>query len=242
MANATKFDPFKPAQPSIPGVPAPARPAPELEPAPESEAAAYSDPPAPRKSIPAGVWVALGLIIVLSVGSAWIFRGSSSAAKPQATAIDDSSAPAPAVDSSAPAENLPIAPGIIGSTKDLERPWAAKKFLFRSDLSNGPVPALVVHLPNGQYWAISMIEPFGNCQLEYLTDLNALRSEYNFSANHPMIGNPCTHTVYDLLQYESGAADGGLVRGAIVHGVGVRPPMAIEIEVEGKQLRAVRME
>ncbi len=87
-----------------------------------------------------------------------------------------------------------------------------------------------------------MIEPFGTCQLEYVTNLNALRSEYNFRANHPMLGDPCTHTVYDLLQYDNGATDGGLVRGAIVHGVGVRPPMAIEIEVEGRHLRAVRME
>jgi hypothetical protein len=171
-----------------------------------------------------------------------MFRGSGSAAKSQPAASGDSSLPAPVADSDAPAANLPIAPGIIGSTAELEKPWAAKQFLFRSDLSNGPVPALVVHLPNGQYWAVSMIEPFGSCQLEYVTDLDALRTNYNFRANHPMIGDPCTHTVYDLMQYDSGASDGGLVRGAIVHGAGVRPPMAIEIEVEGKQLRAVRME
>jgi serine/threonine protein kinase len=233
-------DPFKPAQPSIPGVPAAARPAPEGP--VDSRSPEYSHAPAPRKPIPAGVWVALGLIVVLSLGGAWMYSGSRSAEKSQPAASDESNPPAPGADSNVHAANLPIAPGIIGSTKELEKPWASKRFLFRSDLSNGPVPALVVHLPNGQYWAVSMIEPFGSCQLEYVTDLNALRSEYDFRADHPMIGDPCTHTVYDLSQYDSGASDGGLVRGAIVHGAGVRPPMAIEIEVEGKQLRAVRME
>lgn len=137
---------------------------------------------------------------------------------------------------------MPVGPGIIASTRDLAKPWASKRFLFRSDLSSEEVPALVVRLPNGQYWGFSMIEPFGSCKLEYVTDLSVLRTEYNFRANHPMIGDPCTHTVYDLLQYDGGAPDGGLVRGAIVHGAGVRPPLAIEIDVQGKQLRAVRME
>ncbi|MGH9617900.1 MAG: hypothetical protein ACRD28_14265 [Acidobacteriaceae bacterium] len=149
---------------------------------------------------------------------------------------------APAANSATPAENLPVGPGIIASTKDLAKPWASKRFLFRSDLSSEDVPALVVHLPNGQYWGLSMIEPFGSCKLEYITDLSVLRTEYDFRANHPMVGDPCTHTVYDLLQYDGGTPDGGLVRGAIVHGAGVRPPLAIEINVDGKQLRAVRME
>ena len=243
MANDTKIDPFKPAQPSIPGVPAAPQPKPPQPAVPlESEAAQHSRPPLPRKPIPSAVWVALGLILVLGLAGAWIYSNSGSAPKSHATASRGSGAAALAADSSVPADRLPIAPGIIGTTRELEKPWAAKRFLFRSDLSVDPVPALVVHLPNGQYWAVSMIEPFGTCQLEFITDLNALRSEYGFRADHPMIGNPCTHAVYDLLQYDSGASDGGLVRGAIVHGAGVRPPMAIEIEVQGKQLRALRME
>ena len=47
-----------------------------------------------------------------------------------------------------------------------------------------------------------------------VTDPRVLQSEYDFSANHPMVGDPCTHTVYDLLHYDGGAPDGGLVRGA----------------------------
>ncbi len=182
-------------------------------------------------------------MIVLGLGGAWFYWSFGASVKAQPDPPDSSaSVTAPNADAADHAENLPVGPGIIASTKDLDKPWASKRFLFRSDLSSEEVPALVVRLPNGRYWGLSMIEPFGTCKLEYVTDLSVLRNEYNFRANHPMVGDPCTHTVYDLLQYDGGAPDGGLVRGAIVHGAGVRPPLAIEIDVEGKHLRAVRME
>lgn len=239
MANATKFDPFKPVQPSIPGVPAAAPP--HSEPEIDSHPAEFPEPSAPAKSIPAGVWVAVGLVIVLGLGGAWFYWNSGATAKSESAVVDqDQSSANPAGNSSL--EKLPVGPGVIGSTSELPKAWSAKRFLFRSDLSAQEIPALVVRLPNNQYWGLSMIEPFGSCQLEYVTDLNALQNDYKFSANHPMIGDPCTHAVYDLLQYDGGAPDGGLVRGALVHGAGVRPPMAIEIEVQGNQLRAVRME
>jgi hypothetical protein len=240
MADTTKFDPFRPVQPSIPGVPAAALAKPKVE--PESQPVQHPQTPAPPKSIPAGVWVAAGLMVVLGLGGALLYWHSSSASNSQTAPSAAADAAVSPANARTHAKDLPLAPGIIGTTKELEKPWSSKQFLFRGSFSAEPVPALVVHLPNGQYWGLSMIEPFGTCQLEYVTDLSVLHSQYDFRAGHPMIGDPCTHTVYDLLQYDGGAPDGGLVRGAIVHGAGVRPPMAIEIEVDGKQLRAVRME
>ncbi|MGH9737751.1 MAG: hypothetical protein ACRD4X_04090 [Candidatus Acidiferrales bacterium] len=240
MADTSKFDPFKPAQPSIPGVPAAASVQPQPEPEPKS--AEFPQSSAVSRSIPSGVWVAVGLMIVLGLGGAWIYWSSASTSNAQPVPSANSAAVSVPADAADHAENLPVGPGIIASTKDLAKPWASKRFLFRSDLSSEEVPALVVRLPNGQYWGLSMVEPFGSCKLEYVTDLSVLRTEYDFRANHPMVGDPCTHTVYDLLQYDGGAPDGGLVRGAIVHGAGVRPPLAIEIDVQGNQLRAVRME
>ena len=58
-----------------------------------------------------------------------------------------------------------------------------------------------------------------------------------------MVGDPCNHTVYDLLRYGAGSgSDGGLVRGEIAQGNGIRPPLAIEIRVDGKQVVAARIE
>jgi len=100
---------------------------------------------------------------------------------------------------------------------------------------------MIVRLPDASYWAFSLREPFGTCELDYVTELGKLSTDYNFRATHPMVVNPCHQTVYDLLRYGS-SSDGGLVRGEVVEGTGIRPPMAIEVRVEGKQLVTGRME
>lgn len=248
MPETKKIDPFKPVQPSIPGVPARLPAATEVKAAADAKTAALHppiskfQPAAPKKSIPTGMWVVIGLMIVVALGGKLLVGSFGSATQSQSSEPSAVSQPDPITPVAKPAEDLPLAPGVIATTSELATPWSAKRFLFRTPLSSDPVPAMVFHLPNGQYWGISMIEPFGTCQLEYITDLRVLANDYSFRANHPMVGDPCTHTVYDLLQYDGGAPDGGLVRGAIVHGAGVRPPMAIEIEVSGKEVRAVRME
>jgi serine/threonine protein kinase len=232
-------DPYKPSQPNIPGVPVPA---------PKKEPAASPPPPAEvaedsrqTRQLPHGLWIALGALAALLVGGGLWFWGSGSTSQ-----LDFSQTAAPsesaAEQTPKPYSQLPVAPGVVGTTKELDKPWSSKRFLFRGPVSADPVPGIVVHLPNGQYWGFSLIEPFGTCQLEYLTDLQVLQTQYGYRANHPMVGDPCTHAVYDLLQYGSGATGGGLVRGAIVRGAGIRPPMAIEIGVRGKQVRAIRME
>jgi hypothetical protein len=99
---------------------------------------------------------------------------------------------------------------------------------------------MVVKLPHGAYWGFSLREPFGKCDLEYVTNLETLRQEYQFDADHPMLVSPCDQTVYDLLRY--GFSSAGLVRGDIVQGSGIRPPMAIEIRQHGNEVVAVRME
>jgi hypothetical protein len=103
------------------------------------------------------------------------------------------------------------------------------------------VPALVVHLPRGGYWGFSLREPFGGCRLEYVTDLKRLESTYNFKGDHPMVGDPCDYSVFDLLKYGP-TSDNAIVRGAVVHGTALRPPIAIEIKVEGHKIIAARHE
>ncbi len=99
---------------------------------------------------------------------------------------------------------------------------------------------MVVRLPGNAYWAFSLRVPYGTCQLELLSDLPQLRRTYKFAAAHPMLADPCTHTLYDLTKYGSGP--NGLVRGAVVAGTGIRPPIAIEVHVEGQQIIASQAE
>jgi len=239
MAEEKKIDPFKPAQPQIPGVPPAAPKTKPAAPAPRPQAS-FSEPPAAPKPIP---WPAVAAVVaVLTVGGL-LYWAHTPSAKSDKVSSDAAEASQPGVEEPRkPAEKLLVGPGPIATTDELAKPWSARRFLFRGPTSTELIPAVVVHLPGGEYWGLSLREPFGSCDLEYVTDLQKLKTVYGYSAEHPMVGNTCSHTVYDLARYGGGAPNGGLVRGEIVAGAGVRPPLAIEIRVEGKQVRAVRME
>jgi len=236
MPDDKKLDPFKPEQPSIPGL------------KPTASKAALAQPPsqqaAPRResSSKALVWIVAAIVVVFIMGGAiyfWLHGTSPKASEPIAQSAAD--AATTSSDSAKPAEKLATGPGPVASVDALAKPWAGKRFLFRDPLTSEAVPAMVVHLPDGNYWAFSLREPFGTCELEYVTDLDKLRTDYSYRADHPMVGNPCNHSVYDLLRYGS-SSNGGLVRGEVVQGAGIRPPMAIEVRIDGKEIVAVRME
>jgi hypothetical protein len=238
MPDEKRVDPFKPQQPTIPGVsPGDGNAKPEAPPPPEFPGAPQEKAPLPIKQIAiAGV----GALIIIA-GLLYWSRSSSPKPMPASGDAAGGSTAAPA-DAPKPARSLPVGPGPVATTDELAKTWSAKRFLFRNLLSGQPEPAMVVRLPRGELWGFSLLEPFGNCELEYVTDLDKLRTEYRFRADHPMVVDPCNRTVYDLLRYGGGAANDELVRGVIVQGTGIRPPMAIEIRVDGKDIVAVRGE
>jgi len=140
----------------------------------------------------------------------------------------------------AAAPEMPVGPGEIGTTDEIPDVWSAKQFEFQNALTHERVRAMVVHLPDGTYWGFSLREPFGHCYLEYVTDFQILQNKYNFRADHPMVGDPCNLGVFDLLRYGPGLS--GVVRGEMVQGSGLRPPMAIEMKVDNHKLIAVQSE
>ena len=187
-----------------------------------------------------------GLVFVL-VCVRWVMRPRT----PEASLT----APAPQVDIPPPAADpnaaLPHAsesePG-VASVDEMAQPWASKDFFYRNRLSGENVPAVLIRLPvgsgsqPGSYWALSLNAPFGNCKLEYVVDMEKLRTDYGFrAAKHPMVGNPCSRSVFDPLKMVN--IPGGIwVRGAIAQGSDLRPPLGIEVEIRGKQILAARME
>lgn len=233
-------DPFKPQEPNIPGVtgnPNRSKPAPE---SPRPIARQTRNSAGGAGKIPAQKWLAIAAIAIglISLALFWWKRSSTSGdaqAVPAAAPVIDH----PPVAAEAP-PSVPIGPGPVATTAELAKTWSSKRFTFRASQTTDNLPALVVHLPSGVYWGLSMREPFGNCELEYVTDLQKLARVYDFQADHPMVGNPCNHAVYDLARYGTGL--NGRVRGAIVSGGGVRPPMAIEIKVRGQQIVATQLE
>jgi hypothetical protein len=139
--------------------------------------------------------------------------------------------------------------GSVGlpTVQELGKPWSSKTFDFRTRLTGENIPSIVIRLPSGApdqpraYWAFSLQEPLGRCQLEYITDLRKLSADYGYEANHPMVGNPCSRAIFDPLQMTE-ALGGAWIRGAIVKGYGVRPPLGIKIRIERNQLVPVEME
>jgi hypothetical protein len=226
----TELDPvqekFKVVDPQIPGVPVAKKVVPGA---------------ASATSLPVAVWLTIAIGAVLMVGASffWWFSLASKRADRIAAEVAPAAA-TPAAAPVAPVEKVALGPGEIGSTSEFTAPWSAKQFVMQDPVTKLHVPATVVKLPGGAYWAFSMIEPFGQCHLEYVTDLNRLESYYGYRASHPMVGDPCSKSVFDLTRYGPGI--NGLVRGEMVRGSGLRPPIAIEVRVEGNKILAVRME
>ena len=188
---------------------------------------------------------ALIAVTILIFGGKWALRPKQAepvAAPPQIEI------PAPAPD---PLAALPHAneaePG-IATVGEMAQPWSSKEFFFQNRLTGREVPAVLIRLPGGSpaqpnnYWAFAKNAPYGNCSLEYITDLARLKSDYGYrAAKHPMAGNPCSRTVFDPLKI-SNLPGNVWVRGAIVQGSDLRPPLGIELKIQGKRILAVRME
>jgi hypothetical protein len=248
-----KFDPFKPAQPRIPGVTDAPRPEPEPEAPPEPPK------PAPRaKFSPRVIAAGAAGALVLCIGLGWLLLRPSrppESIMPSASETSGGPATAPTAVPAATAassslttapEVPPIYPDEVASIEELAKPWSAKRFTFLKKLTVGPIPSMLVRLPAGSarspdaYWAFALKIPYGKCELEFVTDLDRIRNELGYRAQHPMVVDPCTNTVYDPLQ--RGTVSGAWVRGAVVQGSGLRPPLMLLVEIKGNRILATQIE
>ena len=224
-------DRFKTEMPQIPGVTVP-----------------LLKPPRP---IGPTIRLAIGILAVLVVaflGVRWALRPGrvpSTSADPQAQI----EVPPPRPDASTLIAHATEASPGIATVEEMAKPWSSKQFFIRNAISGVDVPGLLIRLPGGSpsrasgYWAFAVDAPYGNCKLEYITDLARLRTDYGFAAaKHPMVVNPCTQTVFDPAKTTTLPGTGAIVGGALVQGSDLRPPLGIEIRVRGKDIEAIRTE
>lgn len=186
-------------------------------------------------------------VLFVGIGIAWWALRSSSAAPAQVTVAPEST-PSPA-----PAELPPPPAGQgrvkneIGSIEEFARPWTAKYFSYSHPMTREEVPAIAIRLPIGNgrtstsYWVILAKAPYGQCNLEFVADVTEIARRFGFTATHPMVADPCTNTLYDPLKMGT-LPNGSWSRGEIVQGAGFRPPMEIEVLIEGDRLSAGRAE
>jgi len=189
----------------------------------------------------------LAVLLVLFIAIRWVVRPKN-VDPPAPEATPQIEVPAPAPDPSASLPHATEAEPGIAVVSELGKAWSSKEFFFRNRLTGENIPALLVRLPGGSasqasgYWAFALKAPYGNCQMEYVEDMAKLKEVYGFAtARHPMVGNPCNHTLFDPTRMAS-LPGNILVRGAIAQGSDLRPPLGIEVTVKGKNILAERME
>jgi hypothetical protein len=185
-------------------------------------------------------------LIALISGGVWM-----AARKPHAAVVLVPDPPVPDLPPAEPINDTATSPvpatNEIGTIEEFARPWSVKKFTYTSLMTHARVPAIAIRLPVGDghssesYWAISLQVPYGHCELEYVTDENALAQRFGFHATHPMIADACSGTIYDPLRVTT-MSDGAWARGEIVQGAGVSPPLQVEILIEGDKIVAGRSE
>jgi hypothetical protein len=231
MTDQPQANRFKADMPEIPGV-------------------AVTVPDRPGLAANPTVRLVAGLVVVLVVcllGSRWLLRPKH-VEEPPAAPAPQIEVPAPAIDPTASMPRATAAAPEIATVAEMAKPWTSKNFFFVNRLTGESVPALLIRLSSGPasqpdgYWALEMNVPFGNCQFEFVTDLDRLKNDYDFrTAKHPMVGNPCSRSVFDPLKM-SEIPGNFWVRGSTAQGSDVRPPLGVELKIQGKNILAVRME
>jgi hypothetical protein len=162
----------------------------------------------------------------------------------QASAMTEASSSGPTSYASEQAKSY-ADPNAIATLDELAKPWSSKRFTFVDPQNHNSVAAMIIHLPasgaSESFWAFSLNTPFSHCQLQYVTDLSALSQRFAFPAAHPMVVSECDGVIYDPLKIAT-LSNGAWVRGDMVRGGGIRPPLNIQVEKQGNDLVAKRME
>jgi hypothetical protein len=189
----------------------------------------------------------VGVLAVLVLGTKLVMRAKR-AEPPPTQPTPQIEVPTPAADPKAGIPNATEANPGIATVSEMSKPWSSKEFFFRDRVTGESIPALLIRLPTAAathsdgYWGLVMTSAYGNCRLEYITDLGKLKTEYGFrNPKHPMVGNPCNRTLFDPTRMVN--LPGNVwVRGLIAQGSDLRPPLGIEVKIEGKDVLAVSME
>lgn len=229
MADQQPADRFKPEMPAIPGV------------------AGGKSPRGAGNPALRMVGALVGVLLVLFLG-ARLFLRAKQPPPPAPEPPPQIEVPAPAADPTASIPRATETNPEIATVTEMAQAWSSKDFFYKNPLTGENVPALLIRLPNTPgtqskgYWALAMKAAYGDCKLEYVTDIAKLKTDYDFqAARHPMVGNPCSRTLFDPTRMAN--LPGNIwVQGAIAQGSDLRPPLGIEVQIRGDKILAIRME
>jgi hypothetical protein len=185
--------------------------------------------------------IAGGMLLAVILAAWWMLRPRDAHIAQPADNVTPEARPAAAEAATNFASAARSGPTVAATVEELANAWSSKAFVFVKPITGEQVNARVVRLPGGVLWGFALKEPFGDCNLEYVTDLERLASQFGYQATHPMVVNSCHNTIYDPLKLARVGGD-VWVRGEIVQGIGLRPPTAIDVQIKGHSIIAARME
>jgi arsenite oxidase small subunit len=111
----------------------------------------------------------------------------------------------------------------VFSAEELAEPWSAVKFTLL-DGRGDPMPGIVIHLPDGGWYASSLICPHNQCDVMYVRDFAVARDSFNVEVDSPVLACPCHFSVFDVLRH-----------GRVISGPAPAAPVQLNVEVrEGK--------
>jgi hypothetical protein len=176
-------------------------------------------------------------VLLIGVIFLWLIKRPSHGATPSSElqAAAEASTPPPTE------PGVTEGPVAAATVEELAKPWSAKQFTFVKPFTKEKLNAMVIRLPGGVLWAFALREPYGSCDLEFVTDMGQLAKQYGYRASHPMVASPCSSTIYDPMKVGSIGGD-VFVRGEIVRGSGLRPPISIDVFEKGASIIADRIE
>jgi arsenite oxidase small subunit len=107
----------------------------------------------------------------------------------------------------------------VASLAALAQPWSAVKFTL-PDSDGDPLPCIVIRLPDGGWYASSLICPHNKCEILYMTDPASVRDTFDVDVKTPVLACPCHFSVFDLPQ-----------QGKVIAGPAPTPPLQLKVEV-----------
>lgn len=100
---------------------------------------------------------------------------------------------------------------------DLAAPWSAVKFSI--DVDGDDQPGIVIRLPDGGWYASSLVCPHAKCTILYMRDPDAASSTFDVEVKTPVLGCPCHFSVFDPTRH-----------GQVIHGPAPNPPLQLRVE------------
>ena len=111
------------------------------------------------------------------------------------------------------------APEAVLAAADLAEPWSAVRFTI-PDGDGDLLPCIVIRLPDGGWYASSLICPHSKCDIIYLQDPTTARNSFDVEVSTPVLACPCHFSVFDLLR-----------QGQVIAGPAPGPPLLLKVKV-----------